>query len=411
MLTRFYARNYKGLSMDPLTLGRVNVFIGPNNCGKSNLFSAVSFLFDMFGRPEEGRGSLQAALKRREQGAIVTYGEETVEIRWDFNDYAYGFSLVSKGGAGLRLRDERVELTQGEFRRVYQSKVDTDQVDFWVTDSEFGFSGEGRFRNKSKSHSESVFQSIPELERAEPVPDEQDAVFLRPFVSNEIGVVGMLMRGASWQSHVVRLSNVVPPDVAASRKVGPAEALDDRALDLTNLLHAWLKTPEFHSRLVSELSPLLPGLTDLCVFEGGGYRWIQLHLRGEWRNLSELSDGTVIAVLLAAILFAPTRSQTLIIDEPELNLHPAWARVVAGWILRQTAWAQVLVGTHSPEILDPLTESFRQGDASLFVFQRAEQGFRVEPCPAERLAGKIGEGWQLGDLYRVGDPALGGWPW
>ncbi|MBF0538758.1 MAG: AAA family ATPase [Nitrospirae bacterium] len=49
MLNEFFVRNYKNIIMDeeePLILGGLNIFIGANGCGKSNLFEAIKFLPD-----------------------------------------------------------------------------------------------------------------------------------------------------------------------------------------------------------------------------------------------------------------------------------------------------------------------------------------------------------------------------
>jgi hypothetical protein len=37
--------------------------------------------------------------------------------------------------------------------------------------------------------------------------------------------------------------------------------------------------------------------------------------------------------------------------------------------------------------------------------------FSAAPLEKSKLADKLEEGWKLGDLYRVGDPLIGGWPW
>ena len=47
MLTTFHATNYKGLQFEELSLGKLNLYVGPNNCGKSNLFSAMSLVWEM----------------------------------------------------------------------------------------------------------------------------------------------------------------------------------------------------------------------------------------------------------------------------------------------------------------------------------------------------------------------------
>jgi hypothetical protein len=35
----------------------------------------------------------------------------------------------------------------------------------------------------------------------------------------------------------------------------------------------------------------------------------------------------------------------------------------------------------------------------------------LKPLSPEVLKTQLEEGWELGDLYRVGDPTVGGWPW
>jgi hypothetical protein len=61
--------------------------------------------------------------------------------------------------------------------------------------------------------------------------------------------------------------------------------------------------------------------------------------------------------------------------------------------------------------MDPLTDLYAQGEARLFVFQLRGEGFVLEPRAPEQLATLLDEGYLLGDLYRIGEPALGGWPW
>ncbi len=112
---------------------------------------------------------------------------------------------------------------------------------------------------------------------------------------------------------------------------------------------------------------------------------------------------------LAALLWNPERVSTLVIDEPELNLHPAWLKVVAGWILDHRSADQVFVSTHSPDLLDGFTEAFREGALALFVCDGT--GRSIRPADPSALDSFFQRRWELGDLYRVGEPVLGGWPW
>lgn len=405
MISRFYAKNYRGLQMDALELGRVNLFIGPNNSGKSNLFGALSFLFDMFGRAEEARGTLEAALARRANGPVVTRGAGgEARLEWEFGppaSYAVTLRTETSGAtviAGEEVRSEAYSGGPYTFHAIASGNSLS-----WSSDGPQAASGVIGLSDETRVRS---------ILRHVPVARGRDEAEWRD-VSGDylLGGGRVAVEEVAARAQHLRLSSFVPSDAVEPQPAASARTLDDRGRNLVNLLHAWLAMPGFGARLVAELGVLLPSLEDVRVFEGGGYRWVQMKLDGSWQNLNELSDGTVTAVMLATLLFSPERRGTLCLDEPELNLHPAWARTVASWVLRQSCWEQVLVSTHSPEVLDPFTEHVQRGEVNLFVFQRADSGFRVEPCAPERLLHQLDAGWLLGDLYRIGEPALGGWPW
>jgi AAA15 family ATPase/GTPase len=43
MLKKISIKNFKSIEEDTIELGRINVFIGANGCGKSNILEAISF--------------------------------------------------------------------------------------------------------------------------------------------------------------------------------------------------------------------------------------------------------------------------------------------------------------------------------------------------------------------------------
>ena len=98
----------------------------------------------------------------------------------------------------------------------------------------------------------------------------------------------------------------------------------------------------------------------------------------------------------------------LAIDEPELNLHAAWQKCVARWIQVSNNFKQCFISTHSPDFLDKFTEGFRQGGIGVYVFGGEDK--KVKKVMYSDVESEL-EGWQLGDLYRSGEPLLGGWPW
>ena len=58
-----------------------------------------------------------------------------------------------------------------------------------------------------------------------------------------------------------------------------------------------------------------------------GYEGRQFHL-------SDLSDGTIKALLLTLLIHVPVNDgfSMLAIDEPEMNIHPAWQQIIGRWI-------------------------------------------------------------------------------
>lgn len=99
---------------------------------------------------------------------------------------------------------------------------------------------------------------------------------------------------------------------------------------------------------------------------------MELKINGCWFPLSEVSDGTIHLLLLLMMLNLTENSSIsmLAIDEPEMNLHPAWQKLLANEIIRCKSFKQCFISTHSPDFLDEFTEDFLSGeDARFFVFE------------------------------------------
>jgi predicted ATPase len=110
----------------------------------------------------------------------------------------------------------------------------------------------------------------------------------------------------------------------------------------------------------------------------------------------------------ATILLSPELPSLLVIEEPEIGIHVSWLPILAAWIKKASEKTQVIVSTHSPDLLDYFTENL----PNVLVMKQSESlshRFCLMPLTPELLKDKLDEGWQLGDLYRVGDSRIGGW--
>lgn len=126
------------------------------------------------------------------------------------------------------------------------------------------------------------------------------------------------------------------------------------------------------------------------------------HGTGRYFNATHLSDGTLSFMCLAALLLQPSPPWLLLIDEPELGLHPYAIHVLAALLRSAAAHQQIIVSTQSVTLLDQFDEP-----EDVIVVERQDQqtAFR-------RLSGEALEAWRdeysLGDLWQKN--LLGGRP-
>lgn len=85
-------------------------------------------------------------------------------------------------------------------------------------------------------------------------------------------------------------------------------------------------------------------------------------IRLEWEEVgsdtyfsaSALSDGTLRFICLATLLLQPNLPSVVLIDEPELGLHPAAIQVLAGLLQSASTRTQLLVATQSVTLINQL---------------------------------------------------------
>ena len=111
-------------------------------------------------------------------------------------------------------------------------------------------------------------------------------------------------------------------------------------------------------------------------------------------NPSQLSDGTLRFICLATLLLQPAALQpaTIIIDEPELGLHPYVITILAELIKKAAAKKQIIVATQSVELLD----HFEPED--VIVVDRSENGSEFKRLGTEQLGAWL-EDYTLGELW------------
>ncbi len=115
----------------------------------------------------------------------------------------------------------------------------------------------------------------------------------------------------------------------------------------------------------------------------------------------QLSDGSLRFICLTTLLLQPSPPSTIIIDEPELGLHPYAIEVLAGLLREASTRCQVIISTQSR----PLVDEFKAED--LIVVDRKEGETTFGRLTSQELDSWLND-YSLGELW--GKNVFGGRP-
>ncbi len=108
---------------------------------------------------------------------------------------------------------------------------------------------------------------------------------------------------------------------------------------------------------------------------------------------NQLSDGTIRFICLATCLLQPNPPSTIIIDEPELGLHPYAISILADLIQSASKRTQVIISTQSPTLLDYFEPK------QIVVVNRVNGRSTFERLGTQELAGWL-EDYSVGELWQ-----------
>ena len=116
------------------------------------------------------------------------------------------------------------------------------------------------------------------------------------------------------------------------------------------------------------------------------------------------SDSSLRFFALTTLLYLPAEAlpDVILLDEPELGLHPAAVSLLGGMIRSLSAERQIVVATQSPQLVDAL------GADSVFVVELTDGRSEVGRLDRERFGQWLEDGHGAGELWRRN--LTGGYP-
>lgn len=323
LISRLRVRNYKSLRDVNLRLGRVAVLVGLNGAGKSNIVDALRFVRDAveinldFALRE--RGGIND-VRRRSSGHPNHFGIRLELASADGVSATYAFSIEAVAGQSFRVAREMC----------------------WVQPRD-PFDGASFFKVERGV----LVDATPSLQAA--VSDRD--LYLRA-VSGE--------RAFSGVYEALRNIGVYNPNPAAIRNLQDPDPSDMLRRDASNLPSLMLRmrthAPDALARINTFLGRIVPGITEVSPVQLGPKETLQFRQsmdnKNQWKfYASSMSDGTLRSLAVLGAAFQP-KVDLVAIEEPEVALHPGAARILAEALLEASTRVQVLMTTHSPDLLD-----------------------------------------------------------
>lgn len=358
-------------------LGDLNVFVGANGSGKSNLFEAVRFL-------KEAQRDLRSYLTSANQVKDWIFEDvstATVEILADVHGewprLTYTLAIEQTGTGDLRIANEGLSLEPHGLEGVLFERSN-DHVDF-------GISGPP----------EPAVVSQTSLVSTRHPKDEPTVRLFREFLAS-------LEFFSEW-GFGRHLNPLKTPRSSANIQGWLVEDGTNAPLRFNTML----QRRGFRQKFLAHLSAVLPGVSDaIADFVMGSTQIVLLEENRSTRTpSSRLSDGSLHWIMLGLILLDEERVNPVFLDEPELGLHPDAILALAELIKLASTRRQVIVNTHSSLLVSAFTDQ----PECVYAFDRDEHGTRVDRVNPELIRSWKKRGEPLGEIWAAG--AIGGNRW
>lgn len=349
-LSRIVIKGYKSIRECVIDLKPINVLIGSNGAGKSNFVSAFWFLQNIL------RQNLAVASQQSGISSLFYNGlkfTEEITMEFYFGSHAYGFVLIPTD-------DGRIIFQKEYF-----------QYDGMYDDSVFSVAG---------GHSESQW---------------------RKGVSNQIdNSIKPILERESWRVYHFH-------DTGRTAKVKQEHNVVNNAVfqqDAGNLAAFLLRLkenyPDQYKQIISTIRTIAPFFDDFVLVPNEANKDL-IVLKWQKKGCediftaSQFSDGTLRFICMATLLLQPEElmPSTIIIDEPELGLHPFAITVLAELVKSVSQKKQLILSTQSVELLNWFDPE------DVIVVDNSNQGSTFRRLSAEELGAWLEEDYSLGDLW------------
>jgi predicted ATPase len=345
---------YKSIKKAKVELAPINILIGSNGSGKSNFLSFFEFLNNICERKIQEYVSLRGGEdKILHKGISVT---DSVYFKTEFDKGQNGYSAtLQRGDTGFVFMEEYLIYRGNNGRNIAH------------------FSTEANIKRTDNFRAKYVIKYLDGYKKYHFHETGRNSPFNK-------------------QSHIEN-------DIYF---------LYDKGENIAAFLYHIKETSKpNYNRIIQTIQSIAPFFSDF-YFQPNQEGFLRLQWQDKYSSnvygVTDLSDGTIRFIALATLFLQPVLPETIIIDEPELGLHPFAITKLAGLIQSASVkGVQVIVATQSADLVnhftpeDIITVDQREGES---VFNRLKEQELTQWLDDY----SIGDLWQR-NIIQGGQPA------
>lgn len=356
-LQQIKLRGFRSIRAIDLELAPLNVLIGPNGAGKSNFISFFKFMNKLQDKDLQIYAQQQGGAER-----ILHFGSKTTtELDFDlhFPPNSYQATL----------------LPTIENRLIFQRE----QALFHG--AEIGYAGGTKRHQLAKS-------------------GDHESGLPKPGTSSPAAHVANYL--TDWKVYHFH-------DTSDTAKVKGTCSVHDNARlrpqgeNLAAFLHS-IRDTEAYANIVRTIQRVAPFFHDF-ILQPDGDDWIRLRWKhkgsDDYFDSSMLSDGTLRFICLATLLLQPRLPTIILLDEPELGLHPFAVQLLAAMMRSASASTQIIASTQSVTLANEF------GWQDLVVVDQVDNASRFRRLDEQEVSVWLDQ-YRMGDLWEKN--LLGGTP-
>lgn len=377
-IKRLAVKGFRSLADVVWEPGKLNVLIGPNGGGKSNLLRLLQLLSNA------ARGDLRKQIQR--EGGIE--------------------AIIFDGTARsveIACRAEKPVLDTFDYRL----RLRCSPPRYYVASEHLEW--------RDEEDAKSVLLDRRRTE-ASLLPDEGDSRVLPPDkIDKREALISVLTALSEWSEAGQRFRGAIDSitvypglDTDPSAPVRQAsvvsfeKSVNPSGENMISVLHTLYTTDR---KVKNELNLAMKAAFgddfEELVFPPASDQRIQLRVR--WESLkreqsaADLSDGTLRFLFLLSSLMTPDRPSLIAIEEPETGLHPSMLSVIAEFAAEASERSQVIFTTHSPAFLDAIGRY----NPTVTVVESEDGKTQMKNVAGDDLKYWLDQ-FTLGEIYRSG---------